>query len=185
MGNSNSKFKRQESRLKDEIKIYMDQRANKKLTPTLTKTKLSNLKRFANLRQESCGDNFKNEYKNCLNILTDIENSNISTTEKNEIKEIRNKLNKIYIDICKNKPQKSILQKVTDIIDEMGSIFTRHHQSHNNNPIKQKLKCVVCMEQQSQEEKLQSLKCKHKFHKDCIQELKKRNLTCPVCRGET
>jgi hypothetical protein len=45
-------------------------------------------------------------------------------------------------------------------------------------------KCVVCMGEYNNREKLRRLPCSHDFHSKCIDKWLKSNKTCPVCRDE-
>lgn len=45
-------------------------------------------------------------------------------------------------------------------------------------------KCVVCMGEYNNREKLRRLPCTHDFHSKCIDKWLRSNKTCPVCRDE-
>ena len=46
-------------------------------------------------------------------------------------------------------------------------------------------KCMVCIEEMNEDEEYFDIKCKHIFHKDCLETyLKNYNHICPVCRNE-
>ena len=46
-------------------------------------------------------------------------------------------------------------------------------------------KCIICMMSFKKDDKVSKLKCKHEFHKDCVETwLKNYNYKCPVCREE-
>jgi E3 ubiquitin-protein ligase RNF38/44 len=45
-------------------------------------------------------------------------------------------------------------------------------------------KCVVCISEYTNREKLRRLPCSHDFHAKCIDKWLKSNKTCPVCRDE-
>lgn len=44
--------------------------------------------------------------------------------------------------------------------------------------------CSVCLEDFELGETLKKIKCKHEFHKSCIETWLKSNITCPVCKME-
>jgi len=46
------------------------------------------------------------------------------------------------------------------------------------------VKCVVCISEYTNREKLRRLPCSHDFHAKCIDKWLKSNKTCPVCRDE-
>lgn len=46
------------------------------------------------------------------------------------------------------------------------------------------IKCVVCISEYTNREKLRRLPCSHDFHAKCIDKWLKSNKTCPVCRNE-
>ena len=46
-------------------------------------------------------------------------------------------------------------------------------------------KCIICMMSFKKDDKVSKVKCKHEFHKDCVETwLKNYNYKCPVCREE-
>lgn len=45
-------------------------------------------------------------------------------------------------------------------------------------------KCVICMSEYANREKLRRLPCTHDFHAKCIDKWLKSNITCPICRDE-
>jgi hypothetical protein len=42
--------------------------------------------------------------------------------------------------------------------------------------------CAICLNEL--DESVLSLKCKHKFHEDCVLEWRKKSQTCPLCRND-
>lgn len=42
--------------------------------------------------------------------------------------------------------------------------------------------CSICLEKYKVNDKIMDLKCRHSFHKDCINHWLKNNNTCPQCR---
>jgi hypothetical protein len=42
--------------------------------------------------------------------------------------------------------------------------------------------CAICLEGDTQDNPLRSLKCGHRFHLQCIEQAKSRSNQCPVCR---
>jgi len=45
-------------------------------------------------------------------------------------------------------------------------------------------KCVICMSEYTNREKLRRLPCTHDFHSKCIDKWLRSNITCPICRDE-
>jgi hypothetical protein len=45
--------------------------------------------------------------------------------------------------------------------------------------------CSVCIEKFKEEDVVRELKCKHLFHRDCIDHWLENNIKCPLCREET
>lgn len=43
-------------------------------------------------------------------------------------------------------------------------------------------KCLICLSEYQESEKLRILPCSHRLHKDCVDKWLNRNRTCPVCR---
>ncbi|CAJ2648335.1 unnamed protein product [Trifolium pratense] len=49
----------------------------------------------------------------------------------------------------------------------------------------EKIDCVVCLSKIKEKEEIMVLKCKHVFHRDCLDKwfrFKYNNTTCPLCR---
>lgn len=42
--------------------------------------------------------------------------------------------------------------------------------------------CVICLEKYNKKENIRTLKCKHFYHKNCIDEWMKNNDKCPLCK---
>tara|TARA_A100001015_G_scaffold224568_1_gene253240 strand:- start:3972 stop:4382 length:411 start_codon:yes stop_codon:yes gene_type:complete len=42
--------------------------------------------------------------------------------------------------------------------------------------------CSICLEKYKVNDKVMNLKCRHSFHKDCLNKWLKNNNTCPQCR---
>ena len=96
---------------------------------------------------------------------------------------------------------------IKDELSERGWVmeafdYTTHVQTSVNNKYKEKesnmeiaakieetisknskTDCVICCCTVEKGEKCKRLKCKHKFHSECIDNWLKRELSCPVCRS--
>ncbi|XP_004502459.1 uncharacterized protein [Cicer arietinum] len=54
-----------------------------------------------------------------------------------------------------------------------------------NKKLKSHVECSVCLSEFEEGEKVRSLKCKHTFHKDCLDKwLQDYLATCPLCRNK-
>lgn len=42
--------------------------------------------------------------------------------------------------------------------------------------------CVICLEEYNKKEIIRTLKCKHFYHKNCIDKWMKNNNKCPLCK---
>lgn len=49
----------------------------------------------------------------------------------------------------------------------------------------QQTECAVCLSEFEEDEEIRKLKCKHIFHKDCLDRwLQHCSATCPLCRNK-
>tara|TARA_Y100000768_G_scaffold369277_1_gene334002 strand:+ start:466 stop:915 length:450 start_codon:yes stop_codon:yes gene_type:complete len=46
-------------------------------------------------------------------------------------------------------------------------------------------KCVICLEDYNQKDKIGILECRHVFHLNCIVEWVEKEISCPLCRSST
>ncbi|CAI8598274.1 unnamed protein product [Vicia faba] len=61
----------------------------------------------------------------------------------------------------------------------------RYTKKSNNKPLLLNVDCSVCLCDFEEGEKVRSLKCKHAFHKDCLDKwLQDYLATCPLCREQ-
>lgn len=44
-------------------------------------------------------------------------------------------------------------------------------------------KCLICLGWIEDKEEIRNLKCKHFFHRHCIDNWLSKNKTCPICKG--
>ncbi|XVE86715.1 hypothetical protein DITRI_Ditri18aG0055900 [Diplodiscus trichospermus] len=59
----------------------------------------------------------------------------------------------------------------------------RYSRRSSARPLDQSNECAVCLSELEEGEKVRKLKCKHTFHKDCLDKwLQQYWATCPLCR---
>ena len=64
-----------------------------------------------------------------------------------------------------------------------NDIISMESQTYDN---LQDKSCIICFEEYDSQSKdlIYKLKCKHIFHKDCLDTWFKKNPTCPLCRTD-
>ncbi|KAK1591864.1 hypothetical protein Q3G72_014837 [Acer saccharum] len=68
------------------------------------------------------------------------------------------------------------------LMRQQATSTSDHHHHHESNNINN-IECAVCLSDFEDSEQVRSLKCKHTFHKDCLDRWLQQYLaTCPLCR---
>ena len=128
------------------------------------------------------------------NIFTTIENMiEELTTNQNILNITQNQDNNIQFniefDIFENNPNidtidiKSYFKNCNQINDVLGKPQKINKKDYVNIKEENNNSCLICMESYNIGEFKRTLpKCKHEFHKKCIDKWLKKNCTCPVCR---
>ncbi|KAF5283235.1 hypothetical protein FQA39_LY17361 [Lamprigera yunnana] len=71
----------------------------------------------------------------------------------------------------------NIVQQVMTFIDNHSTRIFSQQQDFAE-------KCVICMSNYQADDKLRQLKCRHKFHRECIDEWLFKTYHCPICRTD-
>ena len=122
-----------------------------------------------------------------LESLTD--NDNIDPIEYNNLN--------ISDEILRNPISPNIFDSDTDLaINESFENYNNNENKIDKEVVKNilsKLKdksnkkicnCAICLEEIKKNTKVYKLKCKHKFHKQCLKDWLNQKLECPMCRSD-
>jgi hypothetical protein len=124
-----------------------------------------------NLFQNPQNSNRYNQSDNSIgNILFNMINSGISNAQRNEFQNMfLNEMNPIPITLDTDVLNSFELNKYSDIKEKENDYRL----------------CPICLIEHEDEDVVRILKCKHFFHKSCIDEwLNKHSYKCPICRCE-
>ena len=70
--------------------------------------------------------------------------------------------------------RRHIRTAVDSVLDRLPVSYSQHNPQNTN--------CVVCISEISPGEAIRTLPCMHFFHKDCVDQWLKTNMSCPVCK---
>lgn len=77
-------------------------------------------------------------------------------------------------DISTQGRRQQIHTAADSVLDRLPVSYSQNNHRNTN--------CVVCISEISTGEAVRTLPCMHFFHKDCIDQWLKTNMSCPVCK---
>ncbi len=80
-----------------------------------------------------------------------------------------NLLPESYLEVLRNKALKKVINKI-----KLFTIMEEH--------VRDGFECSICLEKFEINDQCREIKCKHRFHKDCVDDWLSINCTCPICR---
>ena len=191
------------SKIEDNIDIYKkkceDQINNIKnlklilqnLKSNETNNELNNINNYDLLNDMNFNDNFKENFND--NYKDDFKDSLSNDNDYNEeelaIKAVEQQ---IMDELCPN-PDAMTYEQLLQLEDDVGKVnkgltneqidklptkkYRQRIDGDNN-------KCIICMEEFEEKERVKYLPCEHLFHHDCIRQWLLKEKSCPYCKSE-
>ena len=133
--------------------------------------------------KEDFNDNYKDDYKDSFS------NDNDYNEEELAIKAVEQQ---IMDELCPN-PDAMTYEQLLQLEDDVGKVnkgltneqidklptkkYRQRIDGDNN-------KCIICMEEFQEKERIKYLPCGHLFHHDCIRQWLLKEKSCPFCKSE-
>ena len=133
--------------------------------------------------KEDFNDNYKDDYKDSFS------NDNDYNEEELAIKAVEQQ---IMDELCPN-PDAMTYEQLLQLEDNVGKVNKGlTNEQIDKLPTKkyrQKIdgdnnKCIICMEEFEEKERVKYLPCGHLFHHDCIRQWLLKEKSCPFCKSE-